>query len=64
MNSIKNKFKLFERRCPKIFKMNNFDMLLKENFDTFLILVLILFLIKEGVEDMETILLLVLLFFN
>lgn len=64
MNSIKNNFKLFERGCPKIFKMNNLDMLLKENFDTFLILVLIFFLIKEGVEDMETILLLVLLFFN
>lgn len=48
----------------EIFEINNFDMLLKENFDTFLILVLILFLVKEGVEDMETIFLLVLLFLS
>lgn len=48
----------------KIFEINNFDTLLKENFDTFLILVLILFLVKEGVEDMETIFLLVLLFLS
>ena len=39
----------------EIFEINNFYTLLKENFDTFLILVLILFLVKEGVEDMETI---------
>lgn len=48
----------------EIFGINNFDTLLKENFDTFLILVLILFLVKEGVEDMETIFLLVLLFLS
>ena len=48
----------------EIFEINNFETLLKENFDTFLILVLILFLVKEGVEDMETIFLLVLLFLS
>lgn len=33
--------------------MNNLETMIKENFDTFLILILIFFLIKEGVEDME-----------
>lgn len=34
--------------------MNNLENILKENFDTILILTLIIFLIKEGGEDMET----------
>ncbi len=34
--------------------MNNLEVMIKENFDTFLILILIFFLIKEGVEDIET----------
>lgn len=34
--------------------MNQFEFLIKENFDTILILILIFFFIKEGVEDMET----------
>ena len=41
--------------------MKNLELMLKDNFDTFLILIIIFFLIKEGVEDMETILPLVLL---
>ena len=36
--------------------MNYLEIMIKENFDTFLILLLIFFLIKEGVEDMETLL--------
>ena len=39
--------------------MNNLDFIIKENFDTFLILILIFFLIKEGVEDMETLIALI-----
>ena len=48
----------------EIFEVNNFDTLLKENFDTFLILTLLFFLVKEGVEDMEIVILLILLFIN
>ena len=45
-------------------RLNNLEIILKENFDTILILVLILFLLKEGVEDMETLLALICLLFN
>lgn len=41
--------------------MKDLELMIKENFDTFLILIIIFFLIKEGVEDMETIFALVLL---
>lgn len=41
--------------------MKDLELMLKENFDTFLILIIIFFLMKEGVEDMETILALVFL---
>ena len=44
--------------------MNFLNLEIKENFDTFLILLLIIFLIKEGVEDMETLLALVCLLFS
>lgn len=44
--------------------MNHLDMMIKENFDTILILLLIFFLIKEGVEDMETLLALTFLLFT
>jgi len=36
--------------------MNYWNETLKNNFDTILLLLLIFFLIKEGVEDMETLL--------
>lgn len=39
--------------------MKDFELMIKDNFDTFLILAIIIFLIKEGVEDIETILALV-----
>ena len=39
--------------------MNDLEIMIKENFDTFLILALIFFLIKEGVEDMGTLIVLV-----
>ena len=39
--------------------MNDLEIIVKENFDTFLILALIFFLIKEGVEDMGTLIVLV-----
>ena len=41
--------------------MKDLELMIQENFDTFLILFLIFFLIKEGVEDMEAIFALVLL---
>lgn len=44
--------------------MNNLEIILKENYDTILILLLIFFLIKEGVEDTETLLALTLLLFS
>lgn len=44
--------------------MNDFKNVLEENFDTILIGTLIFFLIKEGVEDMETIIALICLFLN
>ena len=40
------------------------ESLIKDNFDTFLILLLIFFLIKEGVEDITTIISLVALLFS
>ena len=39
--------------------MKNLELMLKDNFDTFLILIIIFFLIKEGVEDMGTLIALV-----
>ena len=44
--------------------MNNLEFMIKENYDTILIVLLIFFLIKEGVEDMETLLALTLLLFS
>lgn len=44
--------------------MKDLELMIQENFDTFLILFLIFFLIKEGVEDMEAIFALVLLLLN
>lgn len=44
--------------------MNELENMIKENFDTFLILLLIFFLLKEGVEDMEVLIALVALLFN
>ena len=44
--------------------MKDLELMLQENFDTFLILFLIFFLIKEGVEDMEAIFALILLLLN
>ena len=43
--------------------MNDFEKIIKENFDTILILLLIFFLIKEGVEDMEVLIALISLLF-
>ena len=40
------------------------ESLIKNNFDTFLILLLIFFFIKEGVEDITTIISLVALLFS
>lgn len=45
-------------------RMNELENMIKENFDTFLILLLIFFLLKEGVEDMEVLIALVALLFN
>ena len=39
--------------------MNDLEVIIKENFDTFLILALIFFLTNEGVEDMWTLIALV-----
>ena len=44
--------------------MKDLELMIQENFDTFLILSLIFFLIKEGVEDMEAIFALILLLLN
>lgn len=44
--------------------MKDLEFMIKENFDTFLILILIFFLIKEGVEDTETLFALVCLLLN
>ena len=44
--------------------MMNLERMIKENFDTFLIVILIFFFIKEGVEDMETLLALTCLLFS
>ena len=44
--------------------MNDLELMIKDNFDTFLILVIIFFLIKEGVEDIGTIFALVCLLLN
>lgn len=44
--------------------MNNLEIKIKENYDTILIVLIIFFLIKEGVEDMETLLALTLLLFS
>ena len=40
------------------------ESLIKENFDTFLIIIILLFLIKEGVEDITIIISLVALLFS
>lgn len=44
--------------------MNNLEIIIKENYDTILLVLLIFFLIKEGVEDMETLLALTMLLFS
>lgn len=44
--------------------MKDLELMIQKNYDTFLILILIFFLIKEGVEDMEAIFALVLLLLN
>ena len=35
--------------------MKDLELMIQKNYDTFLILILIFFLIKEGVEDTESI---------
>ena len=44
--------------------MNQLEIIIKENFDTILIVLLIFLLIKEGVEDMETLFALIFLLFT
>ena len=44
--------------------MSDLKDILKDNFDTILILIIIFFLLKEGVEDMEAFLALIALLFS